>query len=51
MCIRDRVEQEFGIPVVAIATMSHLIEFLKEQEEQQENLELMLEYQAQYGIK
>ncbi len=47
----QQVEQEFGIPVVAIATMSHLIEFLKEQEEQQENLELMLEYQAQYGIK
>ena len=47
----QQVEDEYDIPVVAIATMAHLIEFLKQQEEQQENLERMQEYRAKYGIK
>ena len=47
----QQVESEYGIPVVAIATMSNLIEFLKQQDDQQENLERMLEYRIRYGIK
>ena len=47
----QQVEDEYDIPVVAIATMAHLIEFLKQQEDQQENLERMQEYRAKYGIK
>lgn len=46
----QRVEAEFGIPVVAIATMSDLITYLKEQDDQQENLERMMAYREQYGI-
>jgi len=47
----QEVENEYGIPVVPIATMSDLIEFLKQQEDQAENLDRMLAYRAEYGIK
>ncbi len=47
----QQIEQDFGIPVVAIATMTNLIDYLKQQEDQQENLERMQAYRAQYGIK
>lgn len=46
----QQVEEEFGLPVVAIATMSHLIEYLKAQDDQAENLARMMEYREQYGI-
>ena len=46
----QQVEAEFGIPVIAIATLNDLIEYLKEQPDQQENLERMRAYRAQYGI-
>lgn len=45
----QQVESEFGIPVVAIATLSDLIEYLKDQPDQQENLERMRAYREQYG--
>ncbi len=47
----QQVEAEFGIPVVAIATMADLIEFLKRQDNQEENLVRMQAYRAQYGIQ
>lgn len=47
----QEVENEYGIPVVPIATMANLIEFLKQQEDQAENLDRMLAYRAEYGIK
>ena len=47
----QQVEAEFGIPVVAIATLSNLIEYLKQQPDQAENLEKMRAYREQYGIK
>lgn len=46
----QQVEEEFGLPVVAIATMSHLIEYLKSQPEQEENLARMMAYREQYGV-
>ncbi|NND81092.1 MAG: orotate phosphoribosyltransferase [Gammaproteobacteria bacterium] len=46
----QQVEQEFGIPVVAIATLSDLIEYLKKQEDQAHHLEQMQAYRDQYGI-
>ena len=45
----QQVESEFGIPVVAIATLSDLIEYLKHQPDQQDNLERMYAYRSQYG--
>jgi len=47
----QQVEEEFGIPVIAIATLTNLIEYLKEQPDQAENLEKMRAYREQYGIK
>ena len=47
----QQVEAEFGIPVVAIATLSNLIDYLKQQPEQAENLDKMQAYREQYGIK
>lgn len=46
----QQVESEFGIPVVAIATLDNLIEYLQLQEGQEDNLERMKRYRIQYGI-
>lgn len=46
----QQVESEFGIPVVAIATFSNLIDYLKKQGDQDEQLEKMQSYREQYGI-
>lgn len=47
----QQVEEEYGIPVVAIATLSNLIEYLKKQPDQQEQLSEMHAYRQQYGIQ
>jgi len=47
----QQIESEFGIPVVPIATLSDIIEYLKQQPDQQENLAKMQVYREQYGIK
>ena len=47
----QQVEAEFGIPVVAIATLSNLIDYLKQQPDQEDNLKKMRAYREQYGIK
>ena len=46
----QQVEAEFGIPVVAIATLANLIEYLRTQPEQEQNLERMRAYRDRYGI-
>lgn len=46
----QQVENEFEIPVVAIATLGNLIEYLKQQPAQQENLDNMRAYRKQFGI-
>lgn len=46
----QQVEQEFAIPVVAIATMAHLIEYLKQQPDQQDNLDNMRAYRKEFGV-
>ena len=47
----QQVEKEYGIPVVSIATLGNLIDYLKLQEDQQEQLDKMREYRATYGIQ
>lgn len=47
----QQVEQEYGIPVVAIATLSDLIDYLKSQSDQTENLDNMRAYRDKYGVK
>jgi len=47
----QQVEAEFNLPVVSIATLSDLIDYLKQQPDQAENLDKMRIYREQYGIK
>ena len=47
----QQVEVDFGLPVIAIATLADLIEYLKQQPSQEQNLERMQAYREQYGIK
>ena len=47
----QQVEAEFNLPVVSIATLSDLIDYLKQQPDQAENLDKMRTYREQYGIK
>ena len=50
----QQVEKEFGIPVIAIAKMQHLIEYLEEKSEQnskfQQYLSAMHDYREKYGV-
>jgi len=47
----QQVEAEFRIPVIAIANLENLIDYIKNQEGQEEHLEKMYSYRDQYGIK
>lgn len=47
----QQIEEEFNIPVVAIATLQNLIDYLKKQGDQEEQLDNMRAYRQQYGIK
>ena len=47
----QQVETEFNLPVVSIATLSDLIDYLKQQPDQAKNLDKMQAYREQYGIK
>jgi len=47
----QQVESEFGIPVVPIATLENIIEYLRQQRDQEDNLARMQAYREQYGIR
>lgn len=46
----QQIEIEYNIPVVAIATLSDLIDYLKRQEDQELQLEKMRVYREQFGV-
>ena len=46
----QQVESEFNIPVIAIATMTHLIDYLKDNSDYAAHLPNMMQYREQYGI-
>jgi orotate phosphoribosyltransferase len=45
------VQQSYGIPVVAVATLRDLIAFLQGNTELERNLEAVIRYREQYGIQ
>ncbi|KAF7730716.1 hypothetical protein EC973_001665 [Apophysomyces ossiformis] len=45
------VEEKNNVPVRAIITMDHIMEFMEEKGTYADELKLMREYKAQYGIK
>ncbi|WP_373974006.1 orotate phosphoribosyltransferase [Chitinibacter sp. SCUT-21] len=47
----QEVEQQFGIPVIPIASLQDLLSFLADQEGMTENLAKVQNYRAQYGIE
>lgn len=47
----QQVETDFNIPVVAIASLENLIDFLKQQPDQKSNLDRMQAYRERYGIR
>ncbi len=47
----QQVEQEYNIPVVAIATLENIIEYLKVDPAMSANLDAMRAYRDQYGIQ
>jgi orotate phosphoribosyltransferase len=47
----QEVQQAYGIPVVAVATLEDLLAYLGGQPELAQNLQAVLRYRQQYGIK
>lgn len=45
----EEVEKEFGIPVVSIICLGHLINFLEQQGNQANEIEAIKEYRTKYG--
>ncbi|MBL4606595.1 MAG: orotate phosphoribosyltransferase [Pseudomonadales bacterium] len=46
----QEVEQQFGIPVVSIVTLDHLVEYLAKDPENDVHLRSMKRYRADYGV-
>ena len=46
----QEVEQTFGIPVIAIATLEDLIEFVRHDHDSSNHLDAVLAYRTRYGI-
>lgn len=46
----QQVEEEYGIPVVAVANMGHLIDYVQNNPDYAEHLPAMVAYRDQYGI-
>lgn len=46
----QEVEQTYGIPVIAIATLDDLIAFVKAEPSRLKHLDAVLDYRARYGI-
>jgi orotate phosphoribosyltransferase len=45
------VKKEFGVPVVSIVALEHVLEYLKTDEEFSQYLPLMVAYREKYGAK
>ena len=46
----EEIERRYGIPVVPIATLDNLVEFLRRQPEYSKELEKVVRYREKYGI-
>jgi orotate phosphoribosyltransferase len=47
----QEVNRDYGIPVIAIATLDDLVDYLKPQHEMKLNLQRLQAYREQYGIR
>ncbi|MEO0367329.1 MAG: orotate phosphoribosyltransferase [Pseudomonadota bacterium] len=46
----QQIEQEYEVPIIAIATLQNLIDYLKEQPERENYLDRMRHYRDEFGI-
>lgn len=46
----QEVEQSFGIPVISIINLDHIIDYLKQQPDQADTLAAILAYRETYGV-
>lgn len=46
----QEVTENYGIPVVSIATLDNLVDYLQDRPEMEQNLHAVSEYRSQYGI-
>ena len=46
----QEVEQTFGIPVISIITLNHIIDYLKQQPNQADTLAAIMAYRETYGV-
>ena len=47
----QEVEREFGLPVISVASLNDLVQFLSTQTQYQTNLAAVLAYRRQYGVQ
>ena len=47
----QEVEKEFGIPVVSIVRLGHLIHYLEQQKDMQHHVDAIKAYREKYGVK
>lgn len=47
----QEVEQNFGMPVVSIINLNHIIDYLENQSDQQEMVDKIKHYRATYGVE
>ncbi|UTW44434.1 orotate phosphoribosyltransferase [bacterium SCSIO 12696] len=46
----QEVEQEFGVPVISIVTIDHIIDYLREDRDRAHTLSQIIDYRSQYGV-
>lgn len=46
----QEVTENYGIPVISIATLDNLVDYLQDRPEMEQNLRAVSEYRSQYGI-
>jgi orotate phosphoribosyltransferase len=46
----QEVREQFGIPVVAVVTLDHLVEFLERDADRQQELQAVATYRSAYGV-
>ena len=47
----QEIEQDYGVPVISIIKLEHIIQYLEQQGKQEHLLAQIHEYQAEYGSK
>ena len=47
----QEVEQRFGVPVISIINLNHIVQYLESQAGQEEMVEKIKNYRATYGVE